>query len=200
MANEEKTWSRGHFCRLPFAVNAMLNLSIYSCNTSTGLWNQGGAALKKEHSQFLLISFERDVWNACVFCGGWLSPADCFTRDQVATFQTEDCFQVHFSARAWYCSNRPMRRSRRHEIRFLRNLFGTREIMLARSSKHCRFRSRTCWKNGTFSVHSCAMTTLYWYIQVWKKCIRMWITSRATADSLRRAGGTIVELYNFQAC
>ena len=25
---EEKSWSRGHFCRLPFAVNASLNLSI----------------------------------------------------------------------------------------------------------------------------------------------------------------------------
>ena len=25
--NEEKSWSRGHFCRLPFAVNASLNLS-----------------------------------------------------------------------------------------------------------------------------------------------------------------------------
>ena len=29
--------------------------------------------------------------------------------------------------------------------------------MLARSSKHCRFRGTTCWKNGIFSVHSCAM-------------------------------------------
>ena len=29
MANEEKTWSRGHFCRLPLAVNAMLNFPIF---------------------------------------------------------------------------------------------------------------------------------------------------------------------------
>ena len=29
-ANEEKSWSRGHFCRFPFALNASLNLSIAS--------------------------------------------------------------------------------------------------------------------------------------------------------------------------
>ena len=28
MANEEKSWSRGHFCHLTFAVNANLDLSI----------------------------------------------------------------------------------------------------------------------------------------------------------------------------
>ena len=39
----------------------------------------------------------------------------------------------------------------------LRKLVGTRVIMLAGNSKHCRFRSRTCWKNGSFSVRSCAM-------------------------------------------
>ena len=30
--------------------------------------------------------------------------------------------------------------------------------MLARSLKHYHFWSRTSWKNGTFLVHSCAMT------------------------------------------
>ena len=43
-------------------------------------------------------------------------------------------------------------------LAFLRKLVSTRVIMLARSSKHFRFKSRTFWKNGTFSVHSCAMT------------------------------------------
>ena len=32
-----------------------------------------------------------------------------------------------------------------------------------------------------------------------KKWECMWTISRATADSLRHAGGTIVELYNLQA-
>ena len=36
------------------------------------------------------------------------------------------------------------------KLPFLRKLVGTRVIMLARSSKHCRFRSRTCWKMEVF--------------------------------------------------
>ena len=54
-----------------------------------------------------------------------------------------------------------------------------------------------CWKNGTFSVLSSAMTIdISKFAKKWQ-C--MWTISRATADSLRHAGGTIVELYNLQA-
>ena len=33
--SKEKTWSSGHFCRLPFAVNAMLNLPIQGHQTAS---------------------------------------------------------------------------------------------------------------------------------------------------------------------
>ena len=37
-ANEEKSWSLGHFCHLMFAVNANLNLSIiFQCFVKTFL-------------------------------------------------------------------------------------------------------------------------------------------------------------------
>ena len=55
--------------------------------------------------------------------------------------------------------------------------------MLARGSKHCRFRSRLCWKNGTFSVYSYAMT-----IDKSK--------FEKNGNAGGHAGGTIVELYN----
>ena len=37
-------------------------------------------------------------------------------RDQVVMFQWKGAFHAHFLARAWYCSNHPMRRSRPQEI------------------------------------------------------------------------------------
>ena len=69
--------------------------------------------------------------------------------------------------------------------------------MLARSSKHCHFRSRTCWKNGSFLVHSCAGAIDISKFE--KKWECMWTFSRATADSLWDAGGTIALLHNLQA-
>ena len=48
------------------------------------------------------------------------------------------------------------------------------------------------WKNGTFAVHSRAMTILINpSLQKWE-C--MWTISRVTADSLRHADGTIAVL------
>ena len=43
-------------------------------------------------------------------------PGGMFTRDQVVTFQWKRAFHVQVLARAWYCSNHPMRRSRPQEI------------------------------------------------------------------------------------
>ena len=43
-------------------------------------------------------------------------PGRLFTRDQVVTFQWKHAFHGHFLARAWYCSNQPMRISRPQEI------------------------------------------------------------------------------------
>ena len=43
-------------------------------------------------------------------------PGRLFTRDQVVMFQWMRAFHVHILARAWYCSNHPMRRSQPQQI------------------------------------------------------------------------------------
>jgi len=41
--NRGKNWSRGPPCRLPFAVNVMLNLSIKKIQTAVNLWKMCAA-------------------------------------------------------------------------------------------------------------------------------------------------------------
>ena len=52
-----------------------------------------------------------------------------------------------------------------------------------------------CWKNGTFSVHSYAMTI---DVSKFEKNGNVCGLFQTTADSLRHAGGTIVEVCNLQ--
>ena len=70
----------------------------------------------------------------------------------------EACFPRARSGTSVVLFESPNEKVTATRLAFLRNLVGTRVIMLARSSKHCRFRSRMRWKNGTFTVHSCAVT------------------------------------------
>ena len=62
-------------------------------------------------------------------------------------------------------------------LAFLSKLVGTRVIMSARSSKHCRFRSRTCWKMELFRCLAVQWLLIYPSL---KKSECRWTISSAT--------------------
>ena len=55
-------------------------------------------------------------------------------------------------------SNHPMRRSRPQEISIFEKVSRHTGDCIGNKPKTLPFRSRMCWKNGIFSVHSCPMT------------------------------------------
>ena len=115
---------------------------LLSADTSKKVDETDRSRAKGSHLISTDILRVRRVKRARVLCR-MAFPVRLFTRDQDVTFQWKRAFHIHFLARAWVLFVSP---NEKITAAFLIKLIGTRVIMLARSPKHCRFRSRTFGK------------------------------------------------------